>query len=251
MTRIEQYEQALADARRVRRERERQPACHRSHGHRDAADGDAAERSAAGPPRDGPDGRSRQLHDGDAQMTAAPRTAFEALVARYPETPNVHYAYGVFLLIEQPDKAIEEFKRELRDSAEPPGVTDADRLRIPEGEATRTAALPWAKQAVEVAPEFVRVAQGAWRRASRDGRYRGRASRAADRRAARPRQPEHASVAGQGISARRPHGRRDARARGVRATGSPAADHPRRRTVGRRHRRRSGAKDAARAEAPI
>ena len=47
MTRIEQYEQALADARRVRRGGERQPACDRSHGHRHAADGDAAERSAA------------------------------------------------------------------------------------------------------------------------------------------------------------------------------------------------------------
>ena len=33
--------------------------------------------------------------------TAAAEKAFEALVARYPDTPNVHYAYGVFLLQEQ------------------------------------------------------------------------------------------------------------------------------------------------------
>ena len=45
--------------------------------------------------------------------TAAADKAFEALASRYPETPNVHYAYGVFLWQEQPDKAIEEFKREL------------------------------------------------------------------------------------------------------------------------------------------
>ena len=33
--------------------------------------------------------------------TASAQKAFEALVARYPETPNVHYAFGVFLLQEQ------------------------------------------------------------------------------------------------------------------------------------------------------
>src|SRR6476646_1118899 len=48
------------------------------------------------------------------RQTAAAAQAFEGLVARYPETPNVHYAYGVYLLIEQPEKAIEEFKRELQ-----------------------------------------------------------------------------------------------------------------------------------------
>ena len=64
--------------------------------------------------------------------TAPPAKAFEALVARYPETPNVHYAYGVFLLQEQPDKAIEEFKRELEAAAGARGVADADCVRVPE-----------------------------------------------------------------------------------------------------------------------
>ena len=45
------------------------------------------------------------------RQTAAATKAFEGLVARYPETPNVHYAYAVCLLIEQPAQAIEEFKR--------------------------------------------------------------------------------------------------------------------------------------------
>src|SRR3989442_6596622 len=40
-----------------------------------------------------------------ARITAAAK-AFEALVDRYPESPNVHYAYGVYLLQEQPEKAI-------------------------------------------------------------------------------------------------------------------------------------------------
>ena len=52
------------------------------------------------------------------RKTAAAGKAFEALVARYPETPNVHYAYGVFLLMEQPDKAIEAVQARAGDPAE-------------------------------------------------------------------------------------------------------------------------------------
>jgi tetratricopeptide (TPR) repeat protein len=48
-----------------------------------------------------------------ARLSAAARSAFEELLRRYPETPSVHYAYGVFLLTEHPDEAIEQFKREL------------------------------------------------------------------------------------------------------------------------------------------
>jgi YD repeat-containing protein len=42
------------------------------------------------------------------------RSAFEQLIARYPDTPNVHYAYGVFLLHDNPDAALAEFRRELQ-----------------------------------------------------------------------------------------------------------------------------------------
>jgi tetratricopeptide (TPR) repeat protein len=84
--------------------------------------------------------------------TAAAGKAFEALVIRYPETPNVHYANGVYLLLEQPDKAIEEFKKELELQ---PGHS-ASLMQIAfeylnRGEAQN--ALPWAKQAVEAAPK--------------------------------------------------------------------------------------------------
>jgi tetratricopeptide (TPR) repeat protein len=44
------------------------------------------------------------------------KQAFEELVSRYSNAPNVHYAYGVHLVIDQPDAALEEFKRELRTS---------------------------------------------------------------------------------------------------------------------------------------
>ena len=41
------------------------------------------------------------------------QTAFDKLFARYPNAPNVHYAYGVFLLNQDSDAALKEFKREL------------------------------------------------------------------------------------------------------------------------------------------
>lgn len=84
--------------------------------------------------------------------TAAAGKAFEGLAIRYPETPNVHYAYGVFLLLEQPDKAIDEFKKELElQPAHPPSLMQIAFEYLKRGDAQ--AALPWARQAVAVAPQ--------------------------------------------------------------------------------------------------
>ncbi|MDA2929895.1 tetratricopeptide repeat protein [Acidobacteria bacterium AH-259-O06] len=41
------------------------------------------------------------------------KSSYEELVERYPDTANIHYAYGVFLLQANPDQALEEFRREL------------------------------------------------------------------------------------------------------------------------------------------
>ena len=107
------------------------------------------------------------------RQTAAAAQAFEGLVARYPETPNVHYAYGVYLLIEQPDKAIEEFKRELQiQPNDPESLMQIAYEYLKESNAD--AAMPWAKQAVEAAPNIVRGPQGARRRAARVERRRRR-----------------------------------------------------------------------------
>jgi tetratricopeptide (TPR) repeat protein len=57
-------------------------------------------------------GRARYFMS--ARMMAAAQAAFEALVTRFPDTPNVHYARGVFLLAEQQEAAIEAFTRELK-----------------------------------------------------------------------------------------------------------------------------------------
>jgi tetratricopeptide (TPR) repeat protein len=79
------------------------------------------------------------------------RLAFEELVLRYPTEPSVHYAYGTFLLPDEPDRALEEFRRELRSS---PNHYQA-MLQIAFEEIKRgnyEDALPPARKAVELAP---------------------------------------------------------------------------------------------------
>ncbi len=56
------------------------------------------------------------FHQAKARSSAIGRQAFEELVSRYPTAPNVHYAFGAYLLAEEPDAALEEFRRELRGS---------------------------------------------------------------------------------------------------------------------------------------
>jgi tetratricopeptide (TPR) repeat protein len=87
-----------------------------------------------------------------ARLPAAAQAAFEELATRYPETPNVHYAYGVFLAGEQPDKAIEEFKTELKISPRHPWAKlqlATEYIRRQDWESAR----PWAEQAVAEAPD--------------------------------------------------------------------------------------------------
>jgi tetratricopeptide (TPR) repeat protein len=45
------------------------------------------------------------------------RREMEELIKDYPQTANIHYAYGVFLLRSAPDEALKEFQRELEISA--------------------------------------------------------------------------------------------------------------------------------------
>ena len=82
---------------------------------------------------------------------AAAKPAFELLVQRYPDAPNVHYAYGVYLLDEDPARAIEAFQQELKLS---PGHVPSllqiafEYLRQSEWEAAKM----WAQRIVELAP---------------------------------------------------------------------------------------------------
>jgi tetratricopeptide (TPR) repeat protein len=104
-----------------------------------------------------PDRREMVLMAGRASYmmatrnTASAQKAFEALVARYPETPNVHYAFGVFLLQEQGDKAIDEFKRELEiQPAHPWSLMQMAFEYLKRSDAAT--ALPYAQQAAALVP---------------------------------------------------------------------------------------------------
>jgi tetratricopeptide (TPR) repeat protein len=98
-------------------------------------------------------GRARYFQA--ARMMAGAQSAYELLTSRYADTPNVHYAYGVFLLAEQPEKAIELFQRELKVSQQHVHA----KLQIAFAHIRRgdyDKALPWAQQAASEAPtEFV------------------------------------------------------------------------------------------------
>jgi tetratricopeptide (TPR) repeat protein len=86
-----------------------------------------------------------------ARKPAAAKPAFEVLVQRYPDTPNVHYAYGVYLLDEQPDRAIDELKQELKVSpGHIPSILQIafEYLRRSDWDAAK----PWAQRAVELDP---------------------------------------------------------------------------------------------------
>jgi predicted Zn-dependent protease len=105
-----------------------------------------------------PDRREMVLMAGRASFHMAMRdkigadTAFKALVARYPETPNVHYAYGVFLLQERADEAIAEFTRELElQPGHPWSLMQLAYEYLKRGEPAT--ALPFAKQAVDAVPK--------------------------------------------------------------------------------------------------
>jgi tetratricopeptide (TPR) repeat protein len=150
MTRMEQYEQALETLGEFANEGNDNPRVIE-------AMGIATLRMAMLPIETPPDRREMVLMAGRASYmmatrnTAAAHAAFESLVARYPETPNVHYAYGVFLLQEQADKAIKEFERELE--LQPGHAASLMQLAyeyLKRGDSQT--ALPWAQKAVEAAP---------------------------------------------------------------------------------------------------
>ena len=150
MTRMEQYEQALETLGEFAGEGNDNPRVIE-------AMGIATLRLPMLPNETPPDRREMVLMAGRASYmmatrnTTASEKAFAALVARYPETPNVHYADGVFLLQEQPDKAIEEFRRELElQPSHPWSLMQIAFEYLKRGDAQ--SALPWAQQAVAAAP---------------------------------------------------------------------------------------------------
>ena len=66
-----------------------------------------------------PDKREEVLIAGQAGFNMAARRldlarqAFDQLLTRYPNEPNVHYGFGVFMISQDADAALKEFKHEL------------------------------------------------------------------------------------------------------------------------------------------
>ena len=89
---------------------------------------------------------------GKGRRSASTGRAFEILVQRLPEDPNARYAYAAYLLLDEPDRALEEFRRVLRmDPAHVPAMLQMALHFIKEGRYEE--ALPLAQEAVVVEPE--------------------------------------------------------------------------------------------------
>lgn len=105
------------------------------------------------------DQRDLILTAGEAGIGMASRrperaqAAFDQLMARYPNAPNVHYAYGVFLLNQDSDAALREFKRELEISPQhQPSMVQMAFEYIKRDD--YNTALPLAEKAVQLAPKM-------------------------------------------------------------------------------------------------
>jgi tetratricopeptide (TPR) repeat protein len=106
-----------------------------------------------------PDKREQVLIAGRAGISMAARRMEEArasldtLVARYPDAPNVHYAFGVYLLNQDADAALKEFSRELEISpSHYPSMIQMAFEYLKRDE--HSAALPLAEKAVQLAPKM-------------------------------------------------------------------------------------------------
>lgn len=86
-----------------------------------------------------------------AHDTASAARLFEELVTAYPDRPNVHYARGVFLMENTPDKALPEFQRELElNPSHAAALAQVAKIYLKQGAAEK--ALPYARQAVRASP---------------------------------------------------------------------------------------------------
>jgi len=95
----------------------------------------------------------RAAYDMRRNRPADGRKEFEELIARYGDMPNVHYAYGTFLLTTDSNAALSEFNHEIQIS---PNHVPA-RLQIAFEDIKRSdfpSGLPFAEKAVELAPQL-------------------------------------------------------------------------------------------------
>ena len=81
------------------------------------------------------------------------RAAFDTLLAQYPNDPNVHYGFAVFMLSQDSDLALKEFKRELEISPQHyPSMVQMAFEYLKRDQFNE--ALPFAEKAVQLAPKL-------------------------------------------------------------------------------------------------
>jgi predicted Zn-dependent protease len=106
-----------------------------------------------------PDKREEVLIAGRAAFNMAARrpdearAAFDQLLSRYPNAPNVHYAFGVFLLNQDSDAALKEFRRELEISPQHQPAMVQMAFEYMKRDDYNTA-LPLAEKAVQLNPKM-------------------------------------------------------------------------------------------------
>ena len=81
------------------------------------------------------------------------RAAFETLLTQYPNDPNVHYAFGVYLLSQDSDRALKEFTRELEISPNHFAAMTQMAFEYMKRDQFNEA-LPLAEKAVQLAPKL-------------------------------------------------------------------------------------------------
>lgn len=94
---------------------------------------------------------------GSALLTGGPhpleeaRRRFDALLQEYPKTPNVHYAYAMILLANDPDQGVAALEAELAlDPAHLPALVSMGFEYLKRGDPKK--ALPYAERAVAAGP---------------------------------------------------------------------------------------------------
>ncbi len=91
------------------------------------------------------------LAAGERQSIEAQK-AFDALLAAYPKAPNVHYIYGAFLMLNDPDAGLREFQKELEISRNHlPALVALALEFVKRGEPEK--GLEYAQTAIQAAPE--------------------------------------------------------------------------------------------------
>jgi tetratricopeptide (TPR) repeat protein len=93
----------------------------------------------------------RVMYDGTALRTTEAAAEFKILLDKYPDTPNIHYLYGSFLMFSDANGGLAELKKELEISPAhvPALVTIASEYIQRED---YKAGLPYAEKAVELEP---------------------------------------------------------------------------------------------------